>query len=49
MVSSVQVEMYRTQLEIQALLLLTELHDFTQEATQAAHWRSRQFQAAHTG
>ena len=49
MVSSVQVEMYHTQLEIQALLLLMELHYLTEEATQAAHWCSHQFRAACTG
>ena len=33
----------------QQLAVQAELHEFTQEATQAAHWRSRQFRAAWTG
>ena len=48
-VSSMQVEIYPSQLQIQPLLLLTELQDFTQEATQAAHWCSRRFRVACTG
>ena len=34
-VSSVQVEIYHTQLEIQSLLLSTELQDFNQGSAQA--------------
>ena len=49
MVSSVQVEMYHIQLEIWLLLLLMDLHNFTQEATQATCWCTHQFRAACTG
>ena len=37
MVSSLQVKIYHIQLQIQSLLLLAELKDYLQEATQGAH------------
>ena len=49
LVSNAQAEIYPSLLQIQPLLLLTELEDFTQEATQAARWRSRQFREPCTG
>ena len=49
MVSNVQVEMYPLLLQIQPLLLLTEVQDFTQKATQAASWFNFEWPAQVTG